>query len=140
MIVLLLGLAAHANFDRYFVHYATQYQQSARNSSEIAAVIDGFARSVGSRQNAFIKSWPYWVDTRNVAFNMGDPDWNNVLMTSDDVMWHTAPAGNKLYIVNKDDLDAIQKLQQRFPEGQLRLKSSAVPGQEFMVFFVPGRP
>jgi len=137
---LVMAVAARASFDRYFVDYAIQYRHSSINSSEIAAVINGFARSIGARQNAYIKSWPYWVDTRLVAFAMGDPDWNNVLMTPDDVSRQTPPPGNKLYILNKDDKEAVQRLQQKFPQGQLREQPSVTPGKEFLVFFVPASP
>ncbi|MHB0869051.1 MAG: ArnT family glycosyltransferase [Chloroflexota bacterium] len=137
---LLLAATAQVNYDRYFVDYANQYRQSARNSSEIAAVISSFASSVGSKEGSYIKSWPHWVDTRAVAFNIGAPDWNNVLMSAEDIARHSPGAGNKLYIMHKDDKDAAQRLQQRFPEGQLRTQPSAAPGQEFVVFFVPGRP
>lgn len=138
-VIALLVATAQVNYSRYFVDYAVQYRQAARNSSEIAAVISGFASSVGSRERSYIVSWPHWVDTRNVALNMGAPDWNNVLMNADEIERHTPGEGNKLYIMHKADAEAARRLGRRFAEGQLRAQPSAVPGQEFLVFFVPGR-
>lgn len=138
-VIALLVATAQVNYSRYFVDYAVQYRQAARNSSEIAAVISGFASSVGSRERSYIVSWPHWVDTRNVALNMGAPDWNNVLTNADEIERHTPGEGNKLYIMHKADAEAARRLGRRFAEGQLRAQPSAVPGQEFLVFFVPGR-
>ena len=140
LLVAVMVLAVRVNFDRYFIDYPVQYRQASVNSTEMADVIKGFARSVGSYQNAYIKSWPYWVDTRNVAFEIGDPSWNNVLMTTEDVLHHQPPPGNKLYIINSSDKDAVKAFQQRFPEGQLRVEKSETPGKDFLVFFVPSRP
>jgi hypothetical protein len=140
LLVAVLALAARVNFDRYFTDYPAQYNQSSVNSTEMAAVIEGFSRSIGSHQNVYIKSWPYWVDTRNVAFCMRDPSWNNVLMTTEDVLRHQPPQGNRLYIINPADKDAVATFQQRFPEGQLRTEKSATPGKDFIVFFVPAQP
>jgi hypothetical protein len=139
VLLVVMTLAVKANYDLYFVTYAAQYRQSSINSSEMASVIKGFVGSVGTRDNVYIKSWPHWVDTRLVAFAIGDPDWNNVLMTPDDISRHTPRPGNKLYILHKDDREGVQRLQQRFPEGQLREQPSATPGKQFLVFFVPGR-
>ena len=136
----LMVLVARVNFDRYFIDYASQYRQSSWNSSEIAATIDGFSRSVGSLENAYLVSWPHWVDTRNVAINLGDPNWNQVLMTPDDISRQSPNPGNKLYILNKDDKEGAKRLQQKFPEGQLREQPSPTEGRQYLVFFVPGSP
>jgi len=40
---------------------------------------------VGGTAHVYIFSYPHWVDTRNVAFNMGEPDWNSVLFEMSEV-------------------------------------------------------
>ena len=138
MIALMLLMAGRAGYDRYFVEYDRQYRQSAINTTEISRVITGFSSSIGSTENVFIKSWPHWVDTRSVAFTIGQPDWKNVLMTDAELIGHTPPSGNRLYILNKDDAEGARLLQQRFPWGELRTQPSDVPGREFLVFFAAG--
>lgn len=140
MLAILLTLAVRVEHDRYFVDFATQYRNSARNATEIAAVMGNFARSVGTLQNAYIKAWPHWVDTRNVAFSLGAPDWNNVLNTPADVAGHIPQPGNRLYVLNRDDRESVRMLQQRFPEAQLWERPSASPGKQFLVLFVPEKP
>jgi hypothetical protein len=137
--VLLMGLATAASYQRYFVEYPTQYRYWAVNVSEMAGVIDGFARSIGSYENAYVKHSPDWLfqDMKNVGFEIGQPDWDNVLFTTGEVLSHRTQMGNKLYIIHKDDEEAVRAFQQRFPEGQLRTQASATPGKEFLVFFVP---
>jgi hypothetical protein len=130
-------MAGRVNYERYFVEYDRQYRQSAINTTEVSRLITGFSDSVGSAQNVYIKSWPHWLDTRSVAFNIGQPEWNNVLMTHEDLISHTPPSGNKLYILNKDDMEGARLLQHRFPGGELRRQTSEIPGREFLLFFVP---
>ncbi|MDE3090064.1 MAG: glycosyltransferase family 39 protein, partial [Chloroflexota bacterium] len=70
-IVLLVAVSARANFQRYFGDYDLVYRQAAWNSSEIAATIRGFAKSIGDSDHAWIIAYPNWVDARNVGIDMG---------------------------------------------------------------------
>jgi hypothetical protein len=140
IVVIVLVMVGQAGYERYFGAYDQQYRQSAINATEISRVIVGFSSSIGSSENVYIKSYPHWVDTRNVAFSIGQPAWNNVLMTGDDLLRHNPPQGNRLYVMHRDDAEGARLLQQRFPEGQLQRKASQVRGREFLVFFVPGSP
>ncbi|RME11586.1 MAG: hypothetical protein D6802_06455, partial [Ardenticatenia bacterium] len=78
---ILILWAAVLNWQTYFVTYRAQYAQSSWNSSEIAQEILAVTPYVGGVEHVYIFSYPHWVDTRNVAFNMKNPDWNRVLFT-----------------------------------------------------------
>jgi len=69
---LLLGTAGYLNYQSYFVEYAIQFNTHAWNASELAQVISGFAAACGSLDQAYIAPWPYFVDGRAVAFELGD--------------------------------------------------------------------
>jgi hypothetical protein len=139
MLVLTIGL----NLQRYFVEYERQYRLSAINSSEMAAVIRGFDQSVGTYQNAFVKTWPYWVDTRLIGIQLGDlanvhqEGWSHAVDDLAQIESHKALSGNKLYILHIDDHDAVAKLLAVYPQGQLMRHVSPTPNKDFLVFFVP---
>ncbi len=135
--VLIVALIARANYHSYFVEYDAQFRANSWNSSEMAQAIKDFTHLGGSPQAAYIKSWPHWVDTRNVAINLGDITWNNVLFTPEDLARHPAPPGPKLYILHPADAEGLAALQQRFPHGLTSVYPSRTRGKEFVVYWVP---
>ena len=139
VLAIILMLIAFANYRRYFVQYDASYRASSVNSSEIAATVRAFANSVGDTQHAWIMLYPHWVDTRNVAINLGEIDWQD----------HTLPDvaaaqtrmnddANKLFILNPNDQVNLTGLRQVYPEAQARLYRSKTPGRDFVLVFVPG--
>lgn len=135
--LVMVALIAGANYQSYFVEYDAQFRANAWNSSEMAQAIRDFTQLGGSPQAAFIKSWPHWVDTRNVAINLGDITWNNVLFTPEDLARHPAPSGPKLYILHPADAEGLAALRQRFPQGLVSVYPSRSKGKEFVVYWVP---
>ena len=127
-------------YQRYFVDYDLEHRRSSWNSSEVAAVMKGFVQSVGDLEHAYLKSWPHWVDHRNVGIQMGNPAWNNVVMSDEAFAQHRADPAPKLYVLNVNDRQGLARLQAVFPEGTWRVQRGHTPGKEFVVFFVPGHP
>jgi hypothetical protein len=81
--------------------------------------------------------YPYWVDTRLVAFNAGVPLkdyglWADQLETTRDV------PGNKLFLFKPEDDEALESLQELYPEGFLSLYKSEFEGKDFSIYLVPG--
>ncbi|MBI3913941.1 MAG: hypothetical protein HY327_07125, partial [Chloroflexi bacterium] len=141
--VLVIGamvlILARVNYQRYFVDYDAQYRVSARNEREVAEVVRAFASSVGDVAHAWILLYPHWIDTRNVAINLGDFAWqDHTLAKADDAEPHTRDGGNKLYILNVADNANLQRLQDLFPNGQLRVFKSQTPNHDFNIWYVPG--
>lgn len=137
VIVVLIALIGRANYLRYFVDFEAHYRLSSWNSSEVAAVIRGFAESVGDAERAWIVSYPHWVDTRNVAINMRRIGWNNVLLDADAARAHANDLANKLYILHLGDQANLTRLREIFPNGQERVFRARTPGRDFIVFYVP---
>ncbi|MBI5956106.1 MAG: glycosyltransferase family 39 protein [Chloroflexi bacterium] len=136
-ILVLLLAAGKLNYDRYFRDYAEQYRRSSWNSTEMARVIQGFAETMGDVHHAYIKSWPHWVDTRNVGINLGLPRWDNALAEITDDFKERDNATNKLVIVNPQDTLTMARLAQLYPNGQARMYPSATPGKGFWIFLAP---
>ena len=137
-IVLVLALIARSNYERYFIDFNLNYRSASWNSSEVAQVIRGFASSVGDYGHAWILLYPNWVDTRNVAINMGDIGWEQTLPNADAAATQGADGANRLYVLNPNDGSNLTRLQELFPNGQLRIYHSATPGKDFDLWYVPG--
>jgi hypothetical protein len=138
MLVVLFALIARANYMRYFWEFDANYRRASWNSSEVAAVIRGFADSVGDLDHAWILLYPHWIDTRNVAINLRQIDWDHTLSNADAAQGQVDDSSNKLYILNPGDHANLTRLREIFPEGQQRIFSARTPGRDFILFFVPG--
>ncbi len=137
-VMVLLAIIACVNYVRYFRDFDASYRQFSWNSDEVAQVIRGFANSVGDFGHAYIMLYPHWIDTRNVAINMGQIEWDQTLPNAEAARTQTRDASNKLYILNVNDSTNLAQLQGIFPNGQLRTFHSRTPGHDFQLWYVPG--
>ncbi len=110
----------------------------AWNSSEMGAVIKQFGQTYGSTDNAWIVPYPYWVDTRLPGVWAGIPNrdfaiWPENFNSTLDVQ------GPKLFIVNVQDMAAMDQLKALYPHGVWSrfVSKTKLEGKDFMIFFVP---
>lgn len=137
-VLALLAIIASVNYVRYFRDFDESYRRLSWNSDEIAGVIRGFATSVGDFEHAYIMLYPHWVDTRNVAINMGSIGWEQTLPNAEAARPQAQDAANKLYVLNPNDSTNLAQLQSILPNGQLRTFHSRTPGHDFLLWYVPG--
>ena len=136
-LALLLGVAGYLNYQSYFVEYTAQFNTYAWNASELAQVIRGFAATCGSLDQAYIAPWPYFVDGRAVAFELGDWGWYNLLDDLTGLSEQAAQPGNKLYLLHLLDRESRARLLETYPQAQVRRYRSKMPGHDFWIVFVP---
>lgn len=132
-------VSAQLNYMRYFIDFDAQYRRYSWNSSEMAATMLDFARSGGALDHAWIVAYPYWVDTRNVAINLGDIDWNNVLWYVKDMPHSVNDPTPRLYILSPQDTQNLDDLHVIFPNGIVRSYTSCTPDKEYVAFYVPNQ-
>jgi hypothetical protein len=139
-IILLTVAAAQSNYHSYFQMYGDIHRRQTPNHREIAAVVNDFARMAGSSQNAHIISYPFWLDHRVVALELGDFAWKNTALIDrvEDAARLRSVPGPKLFILHRDDARSAQVLSELFPGGVLRDHASSVPGRDFRSFYVSG--
>jgi hypothetical protein len=139
VVIAVLGAVAALNWETYFVDYRASYDRSAWNTTEIGAVVREWAPRIGGPDHAYVKSYPHWVDTRNVAFNAGFPGWNSVfvdeLKPQDLARTDREP---RLAIVYPRDTQAIQQIERVWSGAEHHLVQSRVPTKEFLVYVKPG--
>ncbi len=135
---ILLVVIAGANFTRYFIDFNASYREFSWNSSEVASVLRGFADSVGDFDHVYIMLYPHWIDTRNVAANMGQIGWDQTLPNAEAAQAQAGDGSNKLYVLNPKDSKNLTRLQEILPSGQERIFHSRTPGHDFVLWYVPG--
>jgi uncharacterized membrane protein len=134
----LFGMIARTNFLRYFRDFDLNYRVASWNTTEVAEVIRGFTDSVGDMEHVYIMLWPHWIDTRNVAINSGRIGWEQTIPTADDFLPMANDPANKLIILNQSDEGNLARLQEIFPNSQVRVYYSRTPNHDFVIMFVPG--
>ena len=133
---LLLAACAVQNFDLVFNKFDSNFRSGAWNSSEMGAVIRKFGETYGTTDSVWVVPYPYWVDTRLPGVWAGIPNRDFASWPIDLPKSQGVPAP-KLFIFNLQDEAAEQMLMQLYPNGELSRYTSAMPGKDFMVFFVP---
>ena len=125
-----LGSILSNNFDLVFRRFAYEYNRSAWNTKQIGAVIEGFAESVGSYEQAFVIPYPHWVDTRLVGINAGDPGkdyaFDKSLVAS--LPYDGLP---RLFIYRDFDEEAAAAVRQKYPNGVEQLHTGPYDGKDF---------
>jgi hypothetical protein len=143
--VFVLFLAAVQNYGLLFNKFRTQYTQRSWNYSELGAVIDNFADTVGHPDNAWVVPFKNWVDTRLVAISAGYPD-KEFALWPDQIETTLEIPGPKLFLFKIDDPEALVVLQEIYPDGAISTYySKYLPDPEtrelnekdFFIFFVP---
>ena len=134
----LVGFSTFQNYDLVFNQYASQYTESAWNSSEMGAVIKQFGQVYGTTDSVWIVAYPYWVDTRLPGVWAGIPNrdfavWPKDLRQTLDVN------GPKLFMIKVEDKQDTATLEKLYPQGELSLFHSATndEGKNFFILFVP---
>jgi len=125
------------NRQRIFVDYYRQYIQFTINSTEIADTIRGFASRGGDLNNAYIKGWPYWVDTRGVGIELGQVGWNNAMLDIREADAHVDQPRPRFYVLHPHDVEGLAHLQNLFPGGWETVYQSRYPGKDFVIYYVP---
>ena len=125
------------NFDLIFKQYAYEYERATWNASQIGDVIEGFANSLGSYDDAYVIPYPYWVDTRNCGIEAGDPykdySYDRSLLSSipDD-------GTPRLFIYRDCDTETRDEIRRLFPNGVEQLHTGPYDGKDFYSYVTLG--
>lgn len=134
---LLLSTSVSQNYDLVFRQYRQQFMAGAWNTSEIGAVIRGFATSIGDADTAYVVPTAHWVDTRLVGINAGYPRKDYALWPDQFDLTLEQP-GAKLFVLKPENLDGLRALREIYPEGRVQYHLSPKhPGKDFLLYLVP---
>jgi hypothetical protein len=140
---LLLFVSASQNYDLVFDQYYNSFRQGSWNTSDMGQVIKEFEQTHGRTDTVWIVPYPHWVDTRLPAVWAGIPN-RDLAMWRDDLATTLELTGPKLFMARANleapefnDTETLDILQSLYPNGQLRMFDSDVPGHDFWIYFVP---
>jgi hypothetical protein len=140
---ILLFWSASQNYDLVFRQYYELFRQNSWNTSDMGKVIKEFEQTYGRTDTVWVVPFPYWVDTRLPGVWAGVPN-RDFAMWRDDIVSTVELEGPKLFMVKADlenpdgnDKETLDVLKLLYPNGQLRMFDSDVPGHDFWIFFVP---
>ncbi len=136
VVIFLLVVSMVQNFNLVFTQYDEQFRAGAWNTSELGAVIQQFATTVGSRDQAWVVPFPHWVDTRLVGINAGFPG-KDYALWPENLDESLNVTGAKMFLVKSDDVETLGRLETLYPEGTGQLYNSEYAGKDFWVYFIP---
>jgi hypothetical protein len=129
-LVLLFGVSWSAlgpDWDNFFTDYRLSYSTSWKPYHEISRPLHDFAHGEGSYGNAFMISYPHWLDHRILGTMAGDIRWNNGLVTYDDLpgmlvqnqgtAYQYDPSQPVFFMYNIEDAPTSLYMQSMFPSG-----------------------
>lgn len=131
----LIFISALGNYDLVFNQYQRAYQLASWNTSEMGSVIRDFGKLYGGTSNAYVVPYPYWVDTRLVGMNAGDPTRDYAIPPEKISSLLNFPQ-LKMFLVNPEDQADLSLLRQLFPQGTVSNYTSKV-GKDFYIYMVP---
>jgi hypothetical protein len=135
MAVILIFFAALGNYDLVFNQYQRAYELSSWNTSEMGKVVHDFGDIYGSTDTAYVVPYPYWVDTRLVGMNAGDPS-RDYAIPPDQISLTLNDPRPKMFLVNPEDQADLDLLRQLFPHGNVSTYESQV-GKNYYIYMVP---
>ncbi len=124
------------NYHLVFHEFRDQYDAASLDTSDIGAVIDHYAHSVGSYDTAYVIPYPYWVDTRLVAINAGVPA-KDYALTADRIHTTLDEPRNKLFILHPKDQASLEIIQKYYPESSVYKFHLTQEGKDFLIVQVP---
>jgi len=133
--VFLIIFSMAGNYDLVFNQYQRAYQLSSWNTSEMGDVIRSFSDIYGETNSAYVVPYPFWVDTRLVGMNAGDPT-RDYAIPADQISSLLNFPQPKMFLVNPQDEADLKLLHQLFPQGTVVNYSSKV-GKDFYIYMVP---
>lgn len=133
--ICLIFFSALGNFDLVFNQYQRSYELASWNTSEMGSVIHDFGDIYGGTSNAYVVPYPYWVDTRLVGMNAGDPS-RDYAIPPDQIASTLNFPQPKMFLVNPADQTDLNLLRQLFPQGIVSNYASKV-GKDFYIYMVP---
>ena len=135
-------LAIQYNYNWYFHRYDLQVRDAAWNSREIAEEVREFVAQGGDLYHAYHVPYSHWVDSRAIAFNVGDVNWykNAIQNLPAQLPAIEQNLEQKLFILHQDDHGSVTLLQDTFPTGFVTpVQSEMAKHKDFVTFYVPAR-
>lgn len=148
--VVIVMLAASANYNTYFVQAMTEYRASTLPHHQAGTILNGFAKSTGAPGNAFMIAYDYWWDHRALAIEAGDIHWNNGILRDNYIQriiqtikenfgtsYAFRPDRQMLFFLNQKDNEVLAGLQAWLPNSTVEKIKAFNSTKDFLILVVP---
>ena len=95
-----------------------------------------FEADYGEDAQAWVVSHPHWVDERAVAIQSGK-DSESLRLDTSEIDTLGKQDGDKLFILNLEAKEALNRLKKLFPNGVESIAQSKTEGKDFRIYLVP---
>lgn len=115
--IVLVLWSASINFRLTFNTFATQYNCSAWNTSELGEVIAEFSNTFGDKDSAWVLVYPNWGDNRLVAIGAGLPPTANYELYPENIANTLEVPAPKMFLIKPEHEEGLSALQELYPQG-----------------------
>lgn len=123
------------NFRQYFVDFHRSYDQTVDHSMSMARVLDEYRKKGIPLRQMYLLYADYWVDGRNIAFELGDPSWAATqIIPTGKMPPHTS--ARPLVFLHVPGAPILTELAKTYP-GTDRVVRQDFSERDFAVYFVP---
>jgi hypothetical protein len=137
---ILVAVGAAQDFDLTLRQYPATYRVNSENASELGLFMKEFVSSIGRPEDAYFIPYPYWVDDRIVNIAAGFPIDSAHYVFPGDIPAFEFSGRPTLFLLLATDVESLEALKQKFPNGYYASVSSSYPNHDFIYFIVPGTP
>ncbi|MGB7538546.1 MAG: glycosyltransferase family 39 protein [Anaerolineales bacterium] len=137
---ILVVAGAAQDFDLTLRQYPETYRVNSENASELGVFMHEFVASIGAPADVYLIPYPYWVDDRIMNIAAGFPIDSQHYLFPDQIAGFTFSGRPTLFLLLATDVDSLEALKLKFPDGYFATVVSAFPNHDFIYFIVPGTP
>ena len=140
VVLSLLTLAAAAvreNYQSYFVRFRNEQTVLLEPTMDLVRVMREYRAKGVSFDNVYLLNLGNWIDGRSIAFEIGDPRWND---PHDIAPGRAVPFIRDrplLFFVHQSDPQRRAQLKDAFPNGHERFVKQPFPDRSYYTYFVP---
>lgn len=132
----LLLFSVALNYRQYFVDFHDSYDRTVDHAISMARVLDEYRRQGVPLRQTYLLYSDFWVDGRNIAFELGDPSWSSTQIFPTGQMPPPTPA-RPLVFLHTPEAPILAELKKAYPEGKDRVVLETFSDRNFAVYYVP---
>jgi hypothetical protein len=137
---LLIAAGAIQDFDLTHRQYPETFRTNSENASELGLFMRKFVDTIGTPDDVYLIPYPYWVDDRIMNISAGFPIESVHYLFPDQIEGFAFSGRPTLFLLLAADVDTLEILKLKYPDGYYATIGSSYPGHDFIYFIVLGTP
>jgi len=130
------SVSVRQNAEAYFVRLGVSYDAVIEHATEMAAVIRQYQSQGIPLDQQYLLASNFWVDARNIAFELGDPAWVDAHNIAPPAVPEGLTARPLVFLYRSSDIERVETLRRLYPEGVARILPQSHPDRNFGVYLV----